>query len=53
MMTKGWYKETGVEIMMVGKVQAAGLEVVKSCKTGRNQDSGLLDMDSVGFLQQY
>lgn len=39
--------------MKVGKVQAAGLEVVKSCKTGRNQDSSLLDMDNVGFLQQY
>lgn len=38
--------------MRMGKVQAAGLEAVKSCKTGRNQDSNLLDMDSVGFLQQ-
>lgn len=39
--------------MMVEKVQAAGLEVVKSYKAGRNQDSSLLDTDSVGFLQQY
>lgn len=39
--------------MRVGKVQAAGPEVVKSCKTGRNQDSNQLDMDNAGFLQLY
>lgn len=39
--------------MRVGKVRAAGPEVVKSCKTGRNQDSNQLDMDNAGFLQLY
>lgn len=39
--------------MRVVKIPAAGQEVVKSCKAGRNQDTNLLNMDNVGFLQQY